>query len=766
MQVSRNAPCPCGSGRKYKHCHGAEPARTAPEAARRSPAGARGTFERARDLHRKGYLDEAETLYREGLQRSPRDAGAMSGLGILAAQRGDPASALEWIGKAAAIEPQSAAYRFNYGKALLQLGRAAEAREALERAIALDPGYAEAYHELGLACEQAGRPDAAEAAFRRALALAPRSWEVHNNLGLLLHRRGRYEDAALSLRRAVEIEPRSISALRNLGMALRAQNRAEEAVDSYRAALALHPRDPATLSNLGNALVDLGRREEAIACFRDAAALAPRYADAYHNWGLLHLRAAEFHAASEKFRAALALDPQSGETASGLASALHDLGNVEESIEIGRRTLLLRPEDSEAHSQLLFSLLHSPSVGPEEAFNEHRDWARRHASGLASGSAAHRNTREPERRLRVGYVSGDFRHHSVAQFFEPVLARHDHSGFEIFCYYNFSSVDATTERLRAQADHWRDIPGLGDEEVADRVRADGIDILVDLSGHTKYNRLLVFARKPAPVQVSWLGYPETTGLESIDYRISDAIADPPGAANFGSETVLRLTQGFLCYQAPPEAPMVGALPATSAGCVTFGSFNSLAKVNDRVVGLWQRILDEVPGSRLLLKAHSTADPGTRAASIERLVAQGIAPDRLDCAPGTPTRAEHLAAYSKVDIALDPFPYNGTTTTCEALWMGVPVVTLSGERHAGRVGASLLTGIGMDNLVARTPDAYVAAAVDLAREPARLAALRAGMRERMTASPLMDATRLARSVEQAYRSVWRRWCENPGEGGGR
>jgi len=721
-----------------------------------------GSLEWAQDLHRRGYLVEAAQIYREILQHSPRHAVTMNSLGILCAQQGDGEAALQWLGKAVAIESRNSSYRVNYGKALRNLGRAAEACEILERAASLDPGRAAAYHELGLARSQAGNPEGAEAAFREALSMEPRSWELRNDLGLFLYRQGRNEEAAQALRSALELEPRSVDVLRNLGMVLRAQKRAAEAVEIYRAALALRPKDPATLSNLGNALLDLSDREQAAACFREAVDLSPGYADAYHNWGLLHLRAGQFQLASEKFRAALAIDPRLGESEKGMASALHDLGYLDEAIAAARRAMVLRPQDREVHSQLLFSLLHSPDVGMREIFEEHREWARRHASAIPL-PARHENPAEPERRLRVGYVSGDFRQHSVAQFLGPVLAERDRDRFEVFCYYNLDFTDETTERLREHADGWRVIASLTDDEVADTVRNDRIDVLVDLSGHTQHNRLLVFARKPAPVQVAWLGYPETTGVGAIDYRISDTTTDPPGNDAFSAESLLRLPEGFHCYEPPSDAPPVGPAPSPSTGYVTFGSFNSLAKANSKVFEQWQRILAAVPRSRLLIKAQSLANPDTQAACIERLVAEGIPADRLECAPGTRTRSEHLAAYHRVDIALDPFPYNGTTTTCEALWMGVPVVTLTGERHAGRVGASLLTQMGMADLVARAPYEYVATAIALASDPSRLSALRASMRERMRASSLMDAKRLTRNLDQAYRSAWRRWCGEAGRG---
>ena len=717
----------------------------------------RGSLEWAQDLHRRGYLVEAAQIYREILQHSPRHAVTMNSLGILCAQQGDGEAALEWLGKAVAIESRNSSYRVNYGKALLNLGRAAEACEVLERAASLDPGRAAAYHELGLARSQAGYPEGAEAAFREALSLEPASWELHNDLGLFLHRLGRDEEAAQALRGALELEPRSIDALRNLAMVLRAQKRAAEAVEIYRAALALQPKDPATLSNLGNALLDLSDREQAAACFREAVDLSPGYADAYHNWGLLHLRAGEFQLASEKFRAALAIDPRLGESEKGLASALHDLGYIDEAIAAARRAVSLRPHDREVHSQLLFSLLHSPDVGVREVFEEHREWARRHASGPLR-SARHENSAEPERRLRIGYVSGDFRHHSVSQFFEPVLARHDRAGFEIFCYHNLAHRDETTERLHRSADQWREIASLEDDAVADVVHADRIDVLVDLSGHTRFNRLPVFARKPAPVQATWLGYPGTTGLDSIDYRITDAKASPVGAFDaLHSERLVRLPHSQWCYQPPSDCPGVAPSPAArSGGAPTLGAFCSLAKIGPRAVDLWCRLLERLAEARLLIAGLGLESMQLQREYRTRFAAAGVAPERIELR-GFQSFQDYLALHGAVDLVLDTFPYTGGTTTCHALWMGVPVVSLTGNSTASRGGASLLGTIGLENLVADNADAYLDKVCALSDDNARLSALRAGMRDRMSGSPLMDVERFTRDLEGAYRAMWRKWC---------
>jgi protein O-GlcNAc transferase len=658
-------------------------------------------------------------MYREVLKRLPRHADAMNMFGILRAQQGDAASASEWIGKAVSIDPHNAAYQFNLGKALLQLKRPSDACAALERALALDNAHAEAYNELGLARMELGDLEAATSAFRQTLHLRSNYWEAFNNLGLALHRQGRNEEASESLRTALELEPQSAAVLSNFGLVFRAQGRAAEAVESYRAALASSPRDPTILANLGNAMTDLSRHEEAVACFREATELAPGYADAYYNWGTAYLRAERFQQAAEKFSDALARNPRLAEAEKGRGSALRNLGRIEEAVEAFRRALQLQPDDRDTHSQLLFALLHSDEAAPWQVFAEHREWAQRHAAPFPSVS--HGNSPEPERRLRVGYVSGDFRHHSVAQFFEPLLAGHDRGGFEIFCYYNLSRSDATTERLLGRADCWRQIGAMSDEAVAGLVRSDEIDILVDLSGHTKYNRLLVFARKPAPVQVTWLGYLNTTGLDAIDYRITDRHASPEGLLDaFHSERLLRLPDCQWCYQAPLDCPEVRSPPSTRGGVVTFAAFSSPAKIGLRTIDLWCRLLDRLPEARLLIVGLGLGS--AREEYLSRFASRGVAPERIDLRDFQSFR-DYLAMHEEVDVMLDTFPYTGGTTTCHALWMGVPVVSLVGSSAPSRGGASLLRAIGLDELVVDTPEQYLDTACSLAGDPERLSMLR-------------------------------------------
>jgi predicted O-linked N-acetylglucosamine transferase (SPINDLY family) len=395
-------------------------------------------------------------------------------------------------------------------------------------------------------------------------------------------------------------------------------------------------------------------------------------------------------------------------------------------------------------------------------FDAHRALDERYGRAVFRPDA-HANDRGAERRLRVGYVSPDFRSHSVAHFLEPLLRRHDRNAVEVFCYAEVNWPDARTECFKQLADHWLLTVGMSDEEVAERIRRDRIDILVDLAGHTASghaakSRLLVFARKPAPVQMTWLGYPNTTGLKAIDYRMVDEVTDPVGEADaFASETLVRLSGGFLCYGGDDGPPAPGPVPSLTTGTVTFGSFNSPPKLSPATLDAWAQVLARLPEARLLLKGKPFADAATRALYHDRLAERGVGPERVELAPWLPEQA-HLALYDRLDIALDPFPYNGTTTTCQALWMGVPVVALRGDRHASRVGASLLTQIGLPELIADSIGAYVEIAVALAGDPARLADLRHSLRRRMLASSLCDAAGFARKTEHTYRTMWRRWCE--------
>ncbi len=538
--------------------------------------------------------------------------------------------------------------------------------------------------------------------------------------------------------------------------ALHRQGRLAEAEAAYAALLRESPNDADALHLLGVVAYQRGDHERAIELIRRAlkrGGSGPRF---HVNLGAAYRASGQLGKAAEQYRIALRLDPCSADAHNNLGNVLKLTGDADAALSHLRKAQELAPDDEAIRSNALSLLNFLPDLPAAEVARVHREWGARHA-GRAAG-AAHANDRSPGRPLRVGYVSADLRTHSVAFFLAPLLEHHDPGAVEAFCYSAGVRVDATTGRLRGLARGWAEIAGEADGQVAERVRADRVDVLVDLSGHTSGNRLGVFALKPAPVQVTWLGYPNTTGLAAVDYRLTDALADPAGEADAAHvESLVRLEHGFLCYEPWPGAPAVGPAPAERAGAITFGSFNNLSKVGAPVVELWAEVLRAIPGSTLTLKASPFADPGVRALFEARFKARGVAPRRLRLLAEEPSIDRHLARYGEIDVALDPFPYSGTTTTCEALYMGVPVVTLAGDRHAARVSAALLARVGLGATVARDRAGYVAAAAGLAADVPALAALRAGLRGRVLGSPLCDARRFARDVEAAFRTMWRRWC---------
>ena len=647
-------------------------------------------------------------------------------------------------------------------------GRLAEAERLYREVLRRDPGHGEALHLLGLLAGQAGQLEAAVELLRRAAQRRPNNANLYNNLGEMLRQLGRMREAVDAFRRAIVLDPNHSAAYANGADALRAEADRAEKLGERKAARELRLLAAKYLAELG---LTYWRRlvfDKAEEAYRAALALDAKNVAALVNLGALLTKTGRLGEGETVLRRAIALDPGRSEAHANLGYLLLDRGAHEIGIAALRKARSLKGEpagvgDTLAHSALYY-LCFRGDVTPEELFAAHRQWGLDYLAGLRQGgrdmAPSFGNSRDPDRRLRVGYLSADMRKHSVSYFFEPLLEAHSAAEVETFCYADVVSPDHVSRRLQGLAHHWRPVAGMDDAAIQRQVRADAIDILVELGGHTGGTRLTVLAPKPAPVTVTWLGYPATTGLPTVDYRITDALADPPGEADrLHTETLVRLPDGFLCYRPENEAPAVAPLPAAARGVVTFGSFNNPAKLTVETLRAWGRILAGVPGSRLLLKGTQFADPGTCGRIRDLLAAGGIGPERLEFRPRTTTPGEHLATYGEVDIGLDPFPYNGTTTTCEALWMGVPTVTFRGDRHAARVGASLLTGLGLEKLVGADVDAYVTVAIALAGDRERLAALRDGLRARMMASPLCDRAGFARHFEAALREMWRRWCRD-------
>ncbi|HUN45033.1 MAG TPA: tetratricopeptide repeat protein [Stellaceae bacterium] len=651
------------------------------------------------------------------------------------------------------------------GRLLHRAGRLDDAERLYRQALALEPEHAEAHHLLAVLAGQRGNIPGAIAGFRRAIELAGPSPERCYNLAEAHRLAGDFQSALAAYNQALAIDPDYVDAYRDCADAARESAAAARRGGNAAAAERLDGLAAHYLIGLGHAHARADRLAEADRAYREALPFAPENAELLNALGVLAHNASREFDAEALLRRAIAANPAVARYHNNLGAVLMAQVRIDEAAVCFRRALQLDPglEDARANleERLLLQLHYRADMYAEMVAALHKDWGalaltRANAVGPAAPFA---NSRDPARRLRIGYVSGDFRDHAVRFFLEPLLARHDPAAVEVFAYSDVRKPDAVTARFRGLVAHWRDTLGIADRDVAAMMREDAIDILIDLAGHTGSNRLGVFALKPAPVTATWLGYPATTGLSNLDYRITDAIVDPPGPeeALLHSERLYRLPEGFLCYRPPAEAPPVAPLPAASRGFVTFGSFNNPMKSSYHVVELWSEILREVPGSRLLLKGLAFADAELAKRFLANFEAFGVAPERVTIMAITRTNEESLRLYGEIDIGLDPFPYNGTTTTCDALWMGVPVVAFNGDRHAARVGADLLTRVGLADLIADSRRNYAEKAVALAGDLDRLGGIRAGLRERMRRSSLCDEPGFARQFEAALREMWQRWC---------
>jgi protein O-GlcNAc transferase len=775
------------------------------------------TFDLAVQRHQSGRLPEAEQLFRQILAQQPNHTGALQNLGMIASQLGQKEIAVDLFRRAVALTPNDGGAQTNLGLVLKDIGQLSAAIAAYRKALALNPNLPEAHNNLGIALKESGQVDDAIAAYRTAISLRPTYAEAHsnlgnafrdkrqlqdaiaeyrqaislrpnfpeahtnlgvvlrdngqlddaiaayrtalslnpnlpqafNNLGIALKDNGQLDDAIAAYRKALTLNPNLPEALNNLGIALNEKGEFDSALDAYHQAIALDPASPDAFNNLGISLREKDQLDEAIAAYRRAIDLNPQFSEARNNLGLALNQKGAVDAAVEAFQQAVTLNPNLPDAYNNLGIALKDQARLDESLAAFRRAVALKPSYAEAHSGLVFTLHYHPNYDAARILEEHRQWDRQHAQPLRGFIKTHPNNPDPNRRLKIGYVSADFRQHATAFCTVPLFSHHDHIAFEIFCYASIKKPDPVTEQLKRCSDAWVDSEKLSDEELAERIRTDGIDILVDLSMHTAGNRLLVFARKPAPVQVSWIAAPCTTGLEAIDYRLTDPYLDPPGETDaFYSEKSIRLPDSFWCYDPLAEPPPpVNPLPAIKNGFITFGCLNNVCKLNAGVLSLWSQVLKAVPTSRLLLRCPkgSTRDWALRQLNIE--------PDRVQFADRQP-RADYLMTYHRIDAMLDTFPYNGHMTSLDALWMGVPVISLLGKTVVGRAGLSQLSNLGLPELVARDESEFVNIATKLAGDLPRLAKLRSELRPRMQQSPLMDASKFARNVEAAYHQMWR------------
>jgi len=745
-------------------------------------------LELATQRHRAGDLPEARGLYAQILAADPNQDVALFRSGLLELQEGRLQAALRSIHQATLAAPTNGRYQFGLGQVLDALQRWDEAADAYRRALADDPSSHDARIALGVALQRGGRPNQAAAAYRSALQLKAEDPATLGNLGAALREMGDVDAAINILERAAALDPLSASHAVNLGVALNQRRDFPAAYSVLRALLDREPGNPDAAFNLGNALRGLGRAREAVTCLRLAADSRPGFADALNNLGNAHkelgdfasamgafeesLRARPDHVAAlnnagcllrtlgrseeaeDMLRRGLAIEPCHPALYDNLGNVLKDAGELDEAIACFRRSLELDPSNPTTHGNLAYALcFQSPTPEPVRA--EYERWSARFAAPVHRLEEGKRRDLSADRRLNIGYVSADFRDHCQTLFTLPLLSRHDHDRFRICCYSSVERPDAYTERISAHADAWREVRALDDESLSRVIRDDRIDVLVDLTMHMSNGRPLVFARKPAPVQIAWLAYPGTTGMDAIDYRLSDPRLDPDGFERHYTERTLRLPDSFWCYDPLTEALPVGGLPALERGHLTLGCLNNPCKLTDRTLSLWSAVMRALSTARLLLMVPAGRH---RRRLIERLAAHGIESHRLDFVAFRP-RAEYLRTYQLIDFGLDTFPYNGHTTSLDALWMGVPTVTRVGETCVGRGGLSQLHQLGLAELAAYTDESFANVAVALGSDLPRLAAVRASLRARLESSALMDGARFARNIEAAYRTAWIRYVHS-------
>ncbi|MHA1597820.1 MAG: O-linked N-acetylglucosamine transferase, SPINDLY family protein [Alphaproteobacteria bacterium] len=643
---------------------------------------------------------------------------------------------------------------FQDAEADFQAGRLGAAERKLKKIRKTQAAIPEVLYLSGIVALTDDRPAIAAGYLQKAVKLVPEQAELLSALGLALTRDGRAAEALGPLGHAVQLQPDNADCHYNLGLALKRTRNTQDALGHFETARRLDPSRADAANDAGTLHKLLGHRDEALQCFVHAVDNDPGHAGCRNNLGLTLHSLGRLDESREQFEQALILNPDDSGTLTNLGVTLQSLGCLDAAETRFREAIEADPYYHKAHTNLIFNMNCNPRSGPAEILAEARRWGDRHESGGARRD--HTNDPDPDRRLKIGYVSGDFRRHPVGYFLEPVFMAHDPERLETFCYSSGGVADEITGRLKGMADHWRDIATLDDDGADALIRDDGIDILVDLSGHTGKNRLAVFAKKPAPVQMSGFGINGTTGVAAIDYLIGDRFEIPDGGEAFYSERIVRMDNGYVCYRPPDQAPEPTAAPIIGNGYVTFGCFNNLAKLSNDTFKMWSEILRAIPTARLLLKTHAIDSAASRTRITEQFEGHGIDPGCIDFDGGSP-HLELMAAYGRIDIALDPTPYSGGLTTLEALWMGVPVISLAGKTFAARHSNSHLNNAGLSELVAETPLDYVETAIRLASDPARLTGLRSSLRDRIAASPICDGETYTRNLEAVYRQVWRDWC---------
>ncbi|OYP32334.1 tetratricopeptide repeat protein [Rhodopirellula sp. MGV] len=708
----------------------------------------------ALELQNQGKLAEAKQLYCQVLAQDPTNADAWHLLGMTLYSGAAYAEALECIQKARQFGEDRADLIGHLALIRHAMGQSDQAIEIMRAVIDAEPANPEHYNNLGVMQLESGKVVDAQVAFEQSLQLAPGDAQAAMNLGNCLMRQNRLIDAESMFRTLLADNPANCNLITNLGECLRRQTRFEEALEVLEQAIVQNPHDQVMRVTHARVLEKLDRLEEAKKSLVSVVNDFPSSAKAYHYLGHTLMRLGEVEAAEENLRHALQLSPDNPHALCSLGFTQIAADRRQDALETMKEAVRIDPSHSEANGCVLYLMTGDPSFSPEEVFQEHLRWGERHGSPNPIDN--HQNDRDPNRRLRIGYASADFRKHAVSVFFEPLLRLADSSQFETFCYYEYGVSDEVTRQLKSYSDHWRTTVGYSDEQVVRQVIEDKIDILVDLSGHTSGNRLTAWSNKPAPVQISWLGYPNTTGLKAMDYTLTCEVQNPLDEPSYHSEELLRIPGGSFSFQPPGDAPELTPLPALRNGYVTFGSLHRPFKISETTQDMWAAAMHACPNSKLLA-TNTWFNERSKQEIRDGLVARGIDRERIEIRD-TFESGNYLTAYSEIDIGLDATPWAGGTTTMGALWMGVPVVAIYGKNRPSRGTAGIVHHLGHPEWIARSQSEYAEKLRALSSDVDALAALRQTLRQQ-TSDTIANEQRFVTEVEKAYRSIWKRWCES-------
>lgn len=713
-------------------------------------------YNQALIYHKAGQWDQAIRLYQQAIAKQSNFFEANLNLAVLLEETGDLNGAIARYRRAAELRPEIPEIHNNLGNALRLAKRHKEALKSLTRALKLNSNYAEAHNNIGIVLLEIGLVPDAIRHYQTAIHLRPRYPNALINLAVALNAVEQVEPARLVLSQYLELEPGNAMAWVEMARIQLKAGQFDQVEHCSQTALSLEPSRYEALVVMADMLVLQNRLDEAITWFERATVANPKRAEGFVGLGNLHQHFERFHQAAQAFEKAILLDPGAVHARNNLGLVYAHMGRLEEGLAVIEEVIELMPTVPLFLSNWLFSIPCLPNLTADNIAAAHRTFGTRFTQPACEPCVAQRS--DPDRRLRIGYLSPDFRNHVCAFFIEPLLARHDKNAVEVYLYGEVPHPDDTTKRFQARADHWYSTVGKSDQEVCEQIQRDQVDILVDLAGHTSGNRLLVMARRPAPIQVTWpVGTANTSGLSTVDYILLDRHMAPADQERLFTEKVWPLTGPHLPYRPPEYAPEESPPPAMEKQHITFGCFSRPIRLNDQVIALWARILQAVPGSKILLNARAFLEPETQELMVRRWEQQGIGQDRLEFHV-TRDSISTIHAYSRIDVALDPFPQNAGTTNYEALWMGVPVVTLRSRPPSGRITTSLLHHLGLSEWVANDWNAYVRIAADLARDPQRLLELRYSLRGRFQASPVRDEIGFARGIESIYREMWHRYCQ--------